>query len=516
MRRKGSVTVFAALSLMLVAQLVFTLLEAARHCELQKVLAMHTDTALESVFADYCSPLWKTYRILGMTADDTDGTLSFNRREAELRELTAEALGSSKGKLGGFGGISLLRADMTDVQFTSYRLLTDQNGKAFQQAVCAYMKQNLAYEAAEAVYEHYNTARSAQDGTDSAADSIEKAQDALENPQNYETEPQETGSRLKGASSVQETDASAGVSTKAETADNPMDTVTEAQKDGVLALVLPEDAHVSGKSIALEQTVSHRTLAAGTMTASDKGGWYQKVLFDQYLIQYMSCYTQQKGERALQYELEYLLGGKAEDEANLKAAVTKLLALREAMNLTALAASSARQAEAYSYALLLAGASANPLVIEAVKCGILAAWAFAESVLDVRTLLSGGKIALVKTEADWTSNVSMLPELLSGYSVAKSSPQGLDYAGYMGILLLTQNADRLAQRAMDVQELYVRMQDGYGGFQMDHAVCEAELTATYEFSPVFLGFVTLLERKLDCFRLQDASGYSYFSGKEDL
>lgn len=64
MRRKASITVFAALSLMLVAQLLFTLLEAARHYELQKVLYMNTDTVLESVFADYCSPLWETYKFL--------------------------------------------------------------------------------------------------------------------------------------------------------------------------------------------------------------------------------------------------------------------------------------------------------------------------------------------------------------------------------------------------------------------------------------------------------------------
>ena len=70
MRRKASITVFAALSLMLVAQLLFTLLEAARHYELQKVLYMNTDTVLESVFADYCSPLWETYKILGVRVDD--------------------------------------------------------------------------------------------------------------------------------------------------------------------------------------------------------------------------------------------------------------------------------------------------------------------------------------------------------------------------------------------------------------------------------------------------------------
>lgn len=98
MRRKASITVFAALSLMLVAQLLFTLLEAARHYELQKVLYMNTDTVLESVFADYCSPLWETYKILGVRVDDTEGKLCFNNREAQLRGLTLDHLGSKEQK----------------------------------------------------------------------------------------------------------------------------------------------------------------------------------------------------------------------------------------------------------------------------------------------------------------------------------------------------------------------------------------------------------------------------------
>ena len=111
MRRKASITVFAALSLMLVAQLLFTLLEAARHYELQKVLYMNTDTVLESVFADYCSPLWETYKILGVRVDDTEGKLCFNNREAQLRGLTSDHLGSKEQKTL-LSGMSLLTAEM--------------------------------------------------------------------------------------------------------------------------------------------------------------------------------------------------------------------------------------------------------------------------------------------------------------------------------------------------------------------------------------------------------------------
>ena len=40
------------------------------------------------------------------------------------------------------------------------------------------------------------------------------------------------------------------------------------------------------------------------------------------------------------------------------------------------------------------GASVNPAIIEAVKYGILAAWAYVESVLDIRALLDGDKIKI--------------------------------------------------------------------------------------------------------------------------
>ena len=158
MRRKASITVFAALSLMLVAQLLFTLLEAARHYELQKVLYMNTDTVLESVFADYCSPLWETYKILGVRVEDTKGKLCFNNREAQLRGLTSDHLGSKEQKTL-LSGMSLLTAEMTDARYDPYRLLTDQNGVVFQKAVCTYMKKNIAYEMAKSVYNHYEAVK---------------------------------------------------------------------------------------------------------------------------------------------------------------------------------------------------------------------------------------------------------------------------------------------------------------------------------------------------------------------
>jgi hypothetical protein len=67
---------------------------------------------------------------------------------------------------------------------------------------------------------------------------------------------------------------------------------------------------------------------------------------------------------------------------------------------------------------------------------------------------------------------------------------------------------------MDVEEATVQREAGYADFQMDHVVCETKLTATYEYKPLFMSFVSLLREKTDMFRIQRTTSYSYRSGKE--
>ena len=380
------------------------------------------------------------------------------------------------------------------------------------------MKKNIAYEMAKSVYNHYEAVKEVKKDYKNPDEGIADAMDALKHPEKYETEGAGNSSsrQLKGEARQGDKTKKEDSGEKATPTENPLETVTEVKKEGVLSLVLPENTKVSGKSINIEETVSHRSLEKGTMDSYVGTDWYQKVLFYQYLVNYLGNYVEKKQDRVLEYELEYVLGGKRNDADNLKIVVSELLAMREPLNMASLTASSQRQSEAMALAVMLAGVSANPAVIEAVKYGILVAWAFAESVLDVRTLLSGGKITMIKSDADWTSNVHMIPELLSGWSVANDCSQGLDYGQYAAILLLFHKGNTLAMRTMDVEEAYVQTQEGYENFQMDHVLCETELTATYEFQPVFLGFVSILENFSNGFRIQNHSGYSYFHGKEGM
>jgi hypothetical protein len=232
------------------------------------------------------------------------------------------------------------------------------------------------------------------------------------------------------------------------------------------------------------------------------------VLFSQYLLDHFACYTNGEGTGTLQYELEYLLCGKSKDKDNLSGTVDRLLAVREAANMIALAQDVEKQKIAYSVAVALAGATANPAIIYAVKCGVLAAWALAESILDVRTLLSGGKIAIIKTSAQWTTDILHLGSAFSSFGKATECSNGLTYERYLGFLLMV-NEKKCAYRAMDIQESAIRKMEGYEDFYMDNMVTDAQLSADYSYKTIFLGMETLTRRMKRSLTVSTQADFSY-------
>ena len=541
---KGSITVFAALSFMLIAQFIFTMLEVSRTIEVRKALQMNTESVLESIFANYCSPLWEEYRLLGTSVVNSDGDLSFNNVQAQLQNLTEVNLGGREKSL--LAGTSLLTAKMTDANFEEFLLMTDDNGAVFQEVVCAYMKENLTYETARTIYDNLNDMKNAKDQYGDAENSIDSARDSIKEAREEERRIQEelqkqsedakkSGKdsskkkkklpKMKGASGekVRVTSSkSPKVSSDATSAEMPeeeeniLDIVSETKKNGVLSLVLPDDATLSNSAISLDSSVSHRTLEKGNSQREGSDDWYLDVLLNQYFNNYFSCYTNQKSGHHMKYELEYLIAGKGEDAENLRTVIKELLAVREAVNMASIVTMEDKQAEALAMAVTLVGFTLNPAIIEFVKYAILAAWAFVESVLDLRTLLQGGKIPIIKTQLTWTSNLSELSSLLSGWSKAKESSTGFDYQSHMAALLFLQNNGKVCMRAMDMQEATVCSVEGYEDFKMDRVIVDAKVCATYEYSPVFLGFVTIVEKKMNNFRMQQTSHYSYLVGKEGV
>ena len=224
----------------------------------------------------------------------------------------------------------------------------------------------------------------------------------------------------------------------------------------------------------------------GKQSDFEETDWLDRVYLQQYLLTYLTDYTNQVQERGLNYELEYLIGGKNNDIENLREVANQLLLIREAANLAYLISDVEKLETAQGLALALVGATANVAVIEVVKLGILVAWGFGESVLDVRALLLDKKIPLIKSRDTWTLSLENLGQLSTDYMIAKECEYGISYKTYLGLLLLFQQENTLACRGMDVQE--ITLQKSAVGVQLDQLAVRIKAKLVFEYAPVFYSF----------------------------
>lgn len=178
-------------------------------------------------------------------------------------------------------------------------------------------------------------------------------------------------------------------------------------------------------------------------------------------------------KEGMQYEMEYLIAGKNSDQKNLQYVVNRLLLIRFGLNYSHLLSSGKKQAEAYALAAQIANVAATvPGVVEGIKLLILSAWAYGESIIDLRGLLKGNKIAVIKKEENWQLSLSGLSNLTAE---EKQSQNGITYQDYLQILLLLQpDLKEKYRRMMDVMEQ--RIQEKQNDFLLSECVFSFQMT----------------------------------------
>ena len=254
---------------------------------------------------------------------------------------------------------------------------------------------------------------------------------------------------------------------------------------GVLELFIEKTESISEARLESGKSLLERRLNKGTQSVNEECSWVDRLLLQQYVTTYLSCYREEKENRALSYELEYLLGGSNSDVENLKISIAKLLAVREASNFLYLLSNADKMAQAEAMASVLAGVTLQPAIISGITLGILTAWALAESILDVRALLQGKRIALFKGAESWTSALENITSINKNSWTAKESKWGLLYEDYVGLLLLLEKEKNIAMRTMNVQEATIRKQYGDATFGMDMLMIQGTVEIQYSYLPVF-------------------------------
>ena len=253
-----------------------------------------------------------------------------------------------------------------------------------------------------------------------------------------------------------------------------------AEATGVMKLVLPPGKTLSGASF-LKQGFPSREFGGEELESEGiLKEALKKVVFDEYLLEHFPSFVDGGVRDGLSYELEYVLYGDPSDEVNLSTVVNRLMWMREGMNLLFLSTSEEKQAAAEELALKLAGwtGPAAEVLVPLVTVAILAAWAYGESLIDVRTLLSGDRVPILKTEGSWNSDLSGLADILKGrFTAGPDVSFGMSYRDYLRVLLFLGNGEKHAFYAMDMIQLNRQKTDPHFAMRSELYAMEFETSA---------------------------------------
>lgn len=522
---KGSITVFLSLILAICIALICTTLESARLKGLITQLDLAADSAIDSLFASYDRMMLEQYGLLFL-----DG--GFGRQSFSEEQITAEIEGYIKYELQPasellFSGITLYPMRAEEIHIFNIVKAVNYGGSMFAQSVADYMKYRQVGNIADKIVGWVDILD--MDGV--GLEQIEDAKDCIKNPSalaGKQTEIASQSEMRKGGdidsnrnnkilvfgnmpqysaqSAIQLNEVDFAEERPGEEGDPGGETeadfdqeryeeeiqksviyeAEELKKGGFLKLVVPTQTPVSAAKISEENLPSIKNTESLSLTNKNMAEAIGRdVLYNEYLLQHFCCFMTEKERNGPQYELEYILFGKNSDEENLKMAVNRLLWIREAMNIAHILSSPEKMEAALAMASALAGWTLIPPLVTAVQLVIAGAWAYGEALLDVRSLLEGKKVSLVKNEDNWRLGISGLMDLLKGNMIeTPEDSNGMSYEDYLRVLFLIQDHSEKYYRTMDM--IQINMQKVKPEFLMKNCIYALEASVLVKADALFL------------------------------
>ena len=484
-RYKGTITVFLSLVSVLFLSLICTMAESARVQGARAWAAAVTDMALFSVFAEYEKEILADYDVLFLDGGYGTGEFQPERVALQMRGYMEYNMVPEKGL--DFGkNFQLFPMEMTECEVSEYTLATDEEGSAFYQQVVENRKDNLAGELLIKYQKSREEARQTQAAADAYVESDSQAEQEL-----IELEEKQAEQQASEAAEQQTEEGTEGQQEEVVVVEepqvvNPLAEIKRIKELGILGLVVKDADKISDKSVEKSELPSGRSLKKGNLEIEKvHQGAVADGIFQDYLLDCFGNMTNPKEDGGLSYQAEYILMGKNNDRENLKAVVHRLLLMREGVNFIYAVSNTEMRNQAGALALAIAGAAPIPGLVPALQAMLLLAWAYGESLLDVRTLLSGGRIPLVKDESTWKlslENLSRLTEVLEECDEGGGS--GQNYVDYLRMLLFICGKSHYPMRALDMLEQeYVKK---HKGSKADAWVVKANAKVGFSFPPVFL------------------------------
>lgn len=435
--KKGEVTVYLSLIFILLLSFIGSIIESASIQVSKNYKRGDMDRAMESVFAEYQIELLKEYDIFALEGTYETGQFSYDNIWDRIVY---------------YGGAEASR------EMNGIRLLTDNNAQAFQEQILAYMEHKLG------ITELNKLTGNSADWT--------WQEDQIDDYQSEDATVQEQ---------MNESLAEAEEALPEE--ENPLVNISNIKQSSLLNIVVSNPEQLSQKQIDLSSVPSGRTMQKGHGTFSTRitNQVLTKAAIGEYVLEQFEHYLVAEETNSILYQIEYLLGGKASDMENLKYVVNRIIMLRFVTNYAYILTDAQKQAEASALALSLCTLLTVPGIAEMVKHSILLGWAYGESIMDARSLLNGKKVAIVKNAENWQLSLSGLLTLGTAEDTKEGADTegGLDYQGYLRILLFTTDQDTLAMRALDMIELNLRLNQDLTFFRADNCISAMTIKSQY-------------------------------------
>lgn len=451
------VTLYLALTLGVLISFIFTILEGVRIQTIRMETEGVMDIALLSSFGEYHRQLLEQYDLFYIDTTYGEGSPNIRRTEQQIQYYMNRNFEKDwETVLGGIRDLTSLHCD--NVTIDSYRLASDEGGNVLKQQIVDYVKLNKGIGIAEDILNNMNLIQANGFQDQDIEGQWGEVQDKIQGL--VEEKKQELPSQGEEEYEVR--------------LDNPADHAFEAKAEGILSLALPADVSLSGTQIHPQYYLSNRNRNVGTGDFAINDGIVEKALekafLQDYLFEKCSYFGNTKEKAILKYQLEYLLKGTSSDMENLKQVMEDILHIREASNMAYLFSDGGKMAEAEALAVVVTTLLFSPELCEAVKLSILFAWGYAESVRDMRIILDGNKVPVIKSDHSWNTPLSQILDFTSHLGEYEIEETGMDYEAFLKMFLYLHAEEKTLYRFMDTCEMDIRVTPGNQYFQMDGCV----------------------------------------------
>lgn len=450
----GYLTVYLALTMAVLLPLCLALIEGARSNAIRMETECVTEIGMDSILAEYHRKLLEEYNLFAIDSSYGTDVAGYEKVKEHLQRYLERNLSREDIFLADYLYRDFLAVSVSSIEMKGVSILTDEKGAVFRRR------------AAEVSRDDYNL--TLLKNLDQWVRTVES-----KGLMDYDIASQKhvVDEEIRSFDG-QEIQISESEWTTVEV-ENPTEELEEIRKKGILGMVVEDEEALSSKLLHPENLVMARMergeINKGNLSLSQETEAEQlkdRFLFQEYLLKYMGHYGTEKENSALAYQIEYLLAGKNGDTENLKSVVNTICAIREAANAIYLFSDEEKCMEAEVVATVVATLLQVPELAKPLKVSLLLGWAFAESVHDVKLLMAGGKVPLLKDAETWHYRLENALHIGKEAEVSDEM-KGLSYEDYLRLLMVFENVDMLTGRAMNMVEADIRSTPGNAAFRLD-------------------------------------------------